>query len=138
MINYHLLPEHNLLVFCIWGVTSVKEVQKLRQKIRTSVDLSQNYDAIIEVTPLERWFTNEEIRMFSKSTSDAFLSGIKLAIIASSDIAYGINRMYEAMADFDSPLEISVFRDASSALKWLGREGIDIESIFEEIMGEVK
>ena len=138
MINYHLLPEHNLLVFCVWGVTSVKEVQKLRQKIRTSVDLSQNYDAIIEVTPLERWFTNEEIRMFSKSTSDAFLSGKKLAIIASSDIAYGINRMYEAMADSESPLEISVFRDASSALKWLGREEIDIESIFQEIMREVK
>jgi hypothetical protein len=138
MLNYRILPEHKLLVLCIWGMTSVEEIQKQRQKIRTSIDFSQNYDTIIEVTHLKRWFTSEEMHTFSKSTSDAYMSGKKLAIVASSDIAYGMNRMYEAMSDLESPLEISVFRDVSSALKWLGREGIDIESIFKEIMGEVK
>lgn len=44
--------------------------------------------------------------------------------------------MYETMANYEIPFDISVFRDARSALAWLGREGIDIESIFEEIMKE--
>jgi hypothetical protein len=138
MMNYRFLPEHKLLVICIWGVTSAEEVQKQRQKIRTSIDLSQNFDTILEVSHFERCFTNEEIHTFSQSSFDAFLSGKKLAIIASSDLAYGIMRMYEGMAYSDISFEISVFRDASSALMWLGREGIDIESIFEKILGEVK
>ena len=138
MLNYRMLPEHKLLVICIWGVTSVEEVEKQRRKIRASIDLSQNFDAILEVSHLEYHFTSEEIHTFSQTSSDAILAGKKLAIIASSDIAYGINRMYEAMAHLQISFELSVFRDASSALSWLGRKGIDIESIFEEIMGEVK
>ena len=138
MINYRILPEYKLYVICIWGVTSVEQIQKQRQKIRSNLDLSQNYDTIIEVTHLKHQFKSEEFHSFDRSTSDSFFSSKKLAIVASSDIAYGVNRMYEAISDSTSPLEISVFRNVSSALMWLGREGIDIESIFKEIMGEVQ
>lgn len=138
MMNFRILPEHQLLLMCIWGKPSFEEIQTKRQEIRKSLDLSQDFNAILDVNHIEEWFSGNELRSFSKSTTDDFLAGKKLAVIASSDLAFGMNRMFQSMADLKSPLEISVCRDLSSALKWLGREGIEIENIFEKLMKEEK
>lgn len=45
--------------------------------------------------------------------------------------------MHEMVSENKGPYKINIFRDTGSALKWLGREGLDIESIFEEIRREM-
>jgi hypothetical protein len=54
-----------------------------------------------------------------------------------SDIHYGISRMHDTVAKINkNPYNISVFRDARSALKWLNRTEIDIENVFKTIQEE--
>jgi hypothetical protein len=42
----------------------------------------------------------------------------KLALLASSELAFGLSRMYEALS-FDLPQTIGVFRDRGEAEQWL-------------------
>lgn len=48
-----------------------------------------------------------------------FGAGSRRAFVASSDVAFGMARMYELMTD-QSPDESRVFRDLSVAIDWLG------------------
>ncbi len=45
-------------------------------------------------------------------------AGSKLAIVAASDLDFGMSRMYELLAG-DAGFAISVFRQMSEALRWL-------------------
>ena len=69
----------------------------------------------------------------SKPRTDITSSLGRVAVIATTDIAFGMSRMHEILSEMESPQNITVFRDTGSALKWLEMEGLDVESIFEEI-----
>jgi hypothetical protein len=47
------------------------------------------------------------------------LKGIRVAVVVSDDVAYGLTRMLQAHTD-RLPLEIGVFRDIDEATTWLG------------------
>jgi len=46
--------------------------------------------------------------------------------------------MYQMINSGQSSVEMRVFREAGSALKWLDREELDIESICDEIRSGAK
>jgi len=48
-----------------------------------------------------------------------FGAGARRALAVSSDVAYGMARMYQIMRS-DAQDEVEVFRDIDSALEWLG------------------
>jgi hypothetical protein len=43
----------------------------------------------------------------------------RVAILATSDVAFGLARMYQSFRG-DSTVEFEVFRDRAAALEWLG------------------
>ena len=45
--------------------------------------------------------------------------GVKVAMFAPTDVAYGLIRMYQVFTE-DSASDLQVFRDRSDALRWLG------------------
>jgi hypothetical protein len=46
-------------------------------------------------------------------------AGVKVGFVATSDAAYGLARMYQALRD-RSPVQMRVFRDMAGARAWLG------------------
>ncbi len=138
MIHYRILPEQKLIAMCNWGKTTVEEIMKFSQDLRNDPDFSQSYDAILDNTHSESVFSYDDIEKLSIQRVDTSKPGGRLAIVAPADISFGMSRMHEIVTEFKSPYKIYVFRDAFSALKWLDREGLDIESIFERIKGETK
>lgn len=44
---------------------------------------------------------------------------VRVALVADSDVSYGLARMYQAFRA-DSPLDLRVFRDMGEARAWLG------------------
>ena len=51
-----------------------------------------------------------------------FGAGARRALVGSTDIVYGMARMFQIMRD-ESPDDIQVFRDLDAALEWLGIAG---------------
>ena len=137
MIKYRILPEQKLIAICNWGKTTVEEILKFSQDLQSNPDFSQSYDTILDNTRTETAFTSNEINKLSNPRIDTGKQAGKVAIIAIADVTYGISRMYEILAEPKSPHTVSVFRDTDLALKWLDREGLDIESIMEEIKREI-
>lgn len=110
----------------------MEEYLEMIQKLRSDPDYSKGYDSITDLSEVRLHYTSEEIKRFTKIG----LSPVKVAIVAPSDISYGMSRMFEMLTDGDTPAEVRVFRDIASAATWLGRKGIDIEAMFEEIRDE--
>ena len=68
----------------------------------------------LEVTP-------EGVRQFvTQDRSDAArLTGYKLAIVVSQDLAFGMARMYQMLTEAHVP-SVQIFRDLDQAKAWLG------------------
>jgi len=133
VINYRILPENRLIVFSNWGVTSLEEIFDLSRNLWSDPEISESYDAILDNTHLEEPFTSKEIYKLIESRDALKWTTGKLAVISPDDVVFGLSRMHEMMSENKSPSTIRVFRDKSSALKWLDREELDIEGVFEEI-----
>lgn len=130
MIDYLILPEHQLVLNWNRGNTSINECMEYTLKIQEDPDHSPDFDVITDVTELQQDYTPQEIwQMVHHSKS--YRPGTrpkKNAIIAPSDRTYGTSRMYEQLANGFTPYETAVFRDWTSALEWLEK---DPDTIFE-------
>lgn len=136
MINYRILPEQKLIVICNWGRTTKEDVMKMSLDLRNDTDFSQTYDAILDNSQLEWNFSRNDIEQLATPRIDTDKPIGKIAIIAPADITFGMSRMHELMSEQQSPHKIYVARDSGAALQWLGRDGFDIESVFEALRTE--
>ncbi len=138
MIKYRILPEHKLVVYCNWGVTPMEDVLEMSRRLRTDPDYISSYDGIFDNTRLEHPYTSEEMRILAERRMEKNPSNGRLAVISPDDVVYGMSRMHQLIGEGSFPVQINVFRDAKSALEWLNKTGIDIESILKEIREEKK
>jgi len=124
MIDYLILPEHQLILVWNQGETSVQECIENTLKIREEPDHSPGFDVITDVTELKTDFSSQDIqRMVDHSM--CFHTGRRSkrnAIVAPSDRTYGMCRMYQQLADGITPFKTAVFRDWASALVWLKKD----------------
>ena len=133
MIKYRILPEHRLIAICNWGETSIEEINTFSLNLRSDPNYSYDHDAIVDNSLSTTTFSNNEIYMLAKYRKDPRAVKIKIAIIAPTDLSYGISRMHGALSESENPYNINIFRDMNSAIEWLDRSELDIERIFEEI-----
>ena len=133
MFKYRIMPEHKLIVLCNYGTTSVEEIMEVSQNLRSDPNYSPTYDAILDNSHFEQAYTSEEIRKLADQRDRSYILPIRLAIIATKDVVFGMSRMYEIMTDGENPVTIGVFRDTDSALQWLNKKGIDVERILAEM-----
>ena len=136
MINYRILPDQKLIAMCIWGETTVEDILKFSRYLRSDPDFSQSHDAVLDNSQTQGAFSRNDIEKLSALRVDKSKPSGKLAIIAPADITFGVSRMHAMLTESEIPYNIYVFRDAFSALKWLEREDLDIEGLFEKIKGE--
>ena len=129
MLTYTILPEHRLKILQYTGVTPLAEWRQSIQNMRADPEYSPEYDVIIDVTGIERHFTRQDLyQMVSYG-----LPSVKYAIIASSDVSYGIARMFEMISEHAIRAVVRVFRDWDSALKWLGRDPDEFRQSVREL-----
>lgn len=136
MIDYRILPEQSLIVICVWGIVTLDDIITLSRHLRSDPHFFQQYDTIVENTQLETPPKRDDIRKLSEARIDLSKPAGKVAVISPEDIIYGMSRMHEMISEVEGTHNIQVFRGVASALKWLDKEGIDVEPIFKEIKGE--
>lgn len=65
MINYRMVPEHKLMVMCLWGTSTAGEILQVTEKLRSDTMFSAEYDAVVDSTNVEHTPTGVELRMLA-------------------------------------------------------------------------
>lgn len=116
--SYTIFPESRLVYSRAWDVLTpavlLAHSRALAGDPRFQPSFAQLSDLrdVTEVT-----VSGEDIREAAEASP--FGAGARRAIIVSSDLIFGMTRMYEALRENVSE-DLMVFRDVPSALHWLG------------------
>lgn len=124
-ITYQIEHDLRLVVAAPHGKLVDSDIFRYQQEVWTRLD-TKGYDELIDMTGVS------EIEFISKNRV-AFLADLsasmdppglvsKLAIIATTDLHFGLARMYEAYRETtkQGTKLVRVFRNRNDAIQWLG------------------
>jgi TPR repeat protein len=123
-ITFQIDPERRIVFARGLGVLSDEDVFEYQRTVWSREDI-RGYNELIDMRGVEQIGlpSMDRVRDLANLSAemDAGARGAKFAIVASSDLAFGLGRMYEAYRGMNprSGKEVKVFRDPEEALKWL-------------------
>ena len=122
---YVIDASRHLCLSRSWGVVTGEEILTLIQATVSDPQFRPDFAQLVdmrEVTTVD--VTTDFVRLFvAKST---FGAGSRRALVAGSDVVYGMARIYGTLLD-GRPAEFQIFRDLQLALDWLGFAGDSAE-----------
>jgi hypothetical protein len=115
--SYTIDIDRKIVVSRIWGAATEDEIFDHGQRLRNDPQFRPDFRQLVDMSELT------EIRVGSgvirEASRDQFFSpGVRRALVANSDAAFGMARMY-AIASEDAGQTIEVFRDINAAEAWL-------------------
>lgn len=124
--KHHIDNENNLL-FTVWeGDASESEFIDVLKKYQADIQCDPDYVHYNEVLDLGN-AANIRVKISGlinighiASQTDHLFSNKKLAIVVSSNMVFGLIRIYEAYRNIGarSPKEMQVFKSKSKAIEW--------------------
>ena len=121
-IRYRIDRERQLVFTHVEGVIGDEDVLGYAREFPNDPHFEAGYGGLVDATGLERVeVTPEGVRGVAHLTErlEKVFAGAKVAIVAVTDVAFGMARMYQGVRG-DVPYEIRVFRDLGEARRWLG------------------
>ncbi len=114
-------PELRTLFVAASGPVSDREFVDFFTALAERSDIPPAHRELIDLSELER--TDVETASLRKTAStfrslDETVFESRVAILATSDVAFGLARMYLSFRG-DSTVELEVFRGRAAALEWL-------------------
>lgn len=125
MIAFHYDRELGARVATFSGTVDDAELLGAYRSLLASPDYDPRVNDLVDMRPVTRFdVTGDAIRDLVRAFSplDAAMVQTRLAIVAGSDLVFGMARMYELLRS-DTPEDIRVFRDMDVARAWLGESG---------------
>jgi len=123
-MDYAIDKTRGIIFTRAWGTLTDDELLGYQQRLRADamhnpaywefVDFSQVVDVQVSSDAVEALANNA-----------LWEPGAKLAILAPTDLKFGMTRIYQTLSP-DRSQEIQIFRDKLEALAWLGLEGSDV------------
>ena len=97
-----------------------EEIKTALDEITTSKEYSPNINTLWDVRQLSHTHFNADVIRRIALVRKKFpkRDGARIAVVASSDLGFGMSRMYEFMTD-DISQQLVVFRDFEAAENWL-------------------
>jgi hypothetical protein len=115
---YVIDSSRRLVLSRSWGVVTGEDVLTLIQATVTDPHFHPDFSQLVDmraVTEVE--VTTDFVRLFVAKSN--FGAGSRRALVAGSDVVYGMARIYGTLLD-GRPGEFRIFRDLQPALEWLG------------------
>lgn len=122
-IVYRIIKEHRLIVSVHVGTVPDDEFLRSYKQLFEDAAFDENYNLLVDLrrtTSGER--STAALRSLSADVEQQYRSAEpapKTAVIAPTDISFGLGRMYQSFVD-TVPGEVVIFRAADAALAWLG------------------
>jgi hypothetical protein len=112
--------EGDLLLTTLEGPTGYEDVHRHFNKLCADPCFRPGMPALIDCRRVQSLFSISDLRKVAadvRSRPEMSVPG-RAAVLASSNLVYGLLRMYEVFSDGD-PVEIRVFRKPEEAMAWL-------------------
>lgn len=119
--QYAVDPARRLVEIRFEGTLSPADIAGLRAETVADEAFDPSCNQLINgsrITHLENVGTHTVEKLAAQRT-DVCVPGARRAIIAPTDLGYGLSRVFQALADSD---DVQVFRDYDAALPWLEGE----------------
>ena len=99
------------------GIVTLADGEDSPSYLLSNSEFEPSFSQLIDLRAVTKFqVTTEEIRSLTNVT--VFDQGVRRAIVAPSDLSFGLARMYQSFA-IDLGHEIEVFRDFYAACEWL-------------------
>lgn len=123
-IRYRIDKVRKLVLSTATGLLTQRDITEHRRALLRDPDFVPSFKQIFDfrgVTDSE--LTSTDIR--ERAESKLFGDGSRRALVASSDLVFGMARMYQLLAADENSDEIRVFREMSDAVRWLDLAEVD-------------
>jgi hypothetical protein len=121
-IHYETDRAKRILIAGVKGVLEDADLLDYATRLLDDSELKQADHELVDLRELEPGsnVSTQALRQLADFWAEAYdrMSGGKLAIIADSDVAFRMTRMYQSYRD-DGPDQIRIFRRADEAQAWL-------------------
>ncbi|MEO6528935.1 MAG: hypothetical protein ABIP93_20120 [Gemmatimonadaceae bacterium] len=118
----HSIDADERLVRCLaWGELSSEDLYEHYRKILIDLDFRPDYRQLGDLRDVTR-LSADSTAIAAAASLAVFAPGTRRALIAPSDITFGLARMFASYAEDVGQL-VRVFRDAREAEEWLGLGG---------------
>jgi hypothetical protein len=123
-IPYHIYHDKRLVVATPSGVLTDADVFDYQQEVWSQPD-TRGYNEFIDMTGVSQidFVSADRVNYLAEISGrmDSPESPSKLAILATSELSFGLGRMYEAYRNMTKPgtKVVRVFRTRQEALQWL-------------------
>jgi hypothetical protein len=127
-IEYRIVHERRLVVTKAHGTLTDQDVFGYQRDLWSRADVA-GYDELVDMTQVEHMAlpSTERVRELARLSAemDVHSTPSKFAIVAPTEFAFGLGRLYEILRSLDdrSTKKVSVFRSRDEALAFLGVSG---------------
>ena len=116
-LTYRVDRERRRAIAAASGVVSAQEFLDQQTAVASDPDFQSDFDAMYDLRQMES-FEGASQDVKALALSSPFAEGSRRAVVAASNVIFGLARMYQALSE-ESAAEIQVFRKMESAEAWL-------------------
>jgi hypothetical protein len=120
-MNYRIDEARRIVMTRGWDVVSTRELQDLTSRILLDPRFDPTYRSLADLSEVTEVLVNT-MSMAETATAPLFVSGTRRAIVAASDLVYGMASTF-AEISMRAGHEVRVFRRMPEAEAWLEHEG---------------
>lgn len=119
---FRIYPELPLIVTRLIGDVSVADFRGVYADLKQADEYVATFPEISDFRPTTEFgFGHQEMARLAQGVSERHPDErIQTAIIATSELAYGMARVYQSYASLGGTETVAVFRHAQGALRWVG------------------
>lgn len=124
-ITYQIEHDLRLVIATPHGKLADADIFRYQQEVWTRLD-TKGYDELIDMTGVSEieFISNNRVAFLADLSASMDAPGLasKLAIIATTDLHFGLARMYETYRETtkQGTKLVRVFRNRNDAIQWLG------------------
>ena len=116
--TYEIDKQRRLVITTGLGRVTLAEALAHQEQLRKDPDFDPSFSQIMDLTRITDFALEaDDIRRLAQKT--IFSRESRRAIVASSDLVYGLGRMYEILREIAGGDGIRVFRNLDAALDWI-------------------
>jgi len=122
---YKVYKERRLVLTTAFGVFCLADLLAYREQILKDPDFDPTYSQIADFTQVRQvGISGREVEQYAQF--DLFSARSRRALVAPTDVEYGLCRVFETVREDRGEMGVRVFRTLDEALDWVIPKGATI------------